>query len=225
MTLGTGERRRSAMTRISRPAADRAIVPLALSLPIRTAAYMSPEQAEGRPVDHRSDIFALGVVLYEMACGPRPFRGESFLSVVSSILKETPPPLSSVKRELPSALDGILARTPAKSPAVRYQSAAELGADLRRVKEQGISVSSTAIRQRFIVPPRSLTKYTWRPSGDHTGFQSVLPPVTSATDGPPPAGMVQMPMTVGRASPCARPNRSPHPPRSWPTRASPRTDA
>ncbi len=106
---------------------------------VGTAAYMSPEQAEGRPVDHRSDIFSLGVVLYEMACGRRPFQGESFLSVVSSILKENPAPLSSVNRVMPSALDGIVSRALAKAPADRYQSAADLAADLRHVQERSTS--------------------------------------------------------------------------------------
>ena len=57
-----------------------------------TVAYMSPEQAQGLPVDHRSDIFSLGILLYEMATGERPFRGNTNLSVLSSILKDTPRP-------------------------------------------------------------------------------------------------------------------------------------
>ena len=111
---------------------------------VGTAAYMSPEQAEGRPVDHRSDIFSLGVVLYEMACGRRPFQGESFLSVVSSILKENPAPLSSVNRVMPSALDAVVSRSLAKAPADRYQSAEDLAADLRHLRERRTSARTVA---------------------------------------------------------------------------------
>jgi Tol biopolymer transport system component len=95
-----------------------------------TAAYMSPEQAEGRSVDVRSDVFSLGVVLYEMACGQRPFKGDSALSVMSSILKDTPPPITSINAKLPADLDRILRRCLAKDPSRRYQNAVDLRNDL-----------------------------------------------------------------------------------------------
>ena len=103
---------------------------------VGTAAYMSPEQAEGRPVDHRSDIFSLGVVLYEMACGRRPFTGDSAVSLISSIIKDTPRLLSEVKRAVPPALDRVVARALAKDPAQRYQSALDLRSDLQSVQQQ-----------------------------------------------------------------------------------------
>jgi Tol biopolymer transport system component len=103
---------------------------------VGTAAYMSPEQAEGRPVDHRSDIFSLGVVLYEMACGRRPFTGESDLSLLSSIIRDAPQPPSSMKRDLPPAFDRIVMKALAKDPAQRYQRAADLLAGLAAVQEQ-----------------------------------------------------------------------------------------
>jgi len=103
---------------------------------VGTAAYMSPEQAEGRPIDHRSDIFSLGVVLYEMVCGQRPFTGDSDLSLISSIIKDTPRPPSDVRRDLPPAFDRILMKALAKDPAERYQRAADLRADLAAVQEQ-----------------------------------------------------------------------------------------
>jgi Tol biopolymer transport system component/tRNA A-37 threonylcarbamoyl transferase component Bud32 len=105
-----------------------------------TAAYMSPEQAEGRSVDHRSDIFSLGVILYELACGRRPFSGDSAFSVISSILKDAPPPLSSVKRDVTPALERIVTKALAKNPADRYQRACELGDALREVQEQTASL-------------------------------------------------------------------------------------
>jgi Tol biopolymer transport system component len=100
---------------------------------VGTAAYMSPEQAEGRTVDHRSDIFSLGVVLYEMACGRRPFTGDSDLSLISSIIKDTPKPLSDMRRDLPLGLNHVVMRAPAKDPAHRYQHALDMGHDLRQV--------------------------------------------------------------------------------------------
>jgi len=107
---------------------------------VGTPWYMSPEQAAGRPVDHRSDIFSLGVVLYEMACGRRPFGGDTALSVISSIIKDSPAPLSEVKRDVPPALDRIVTRALAKDPAQRHQSALELLNDLQQVQVLTVSV-------------------------------------------------------------------------------------
>ena len=103
---------------------------------IGTAAYMSPEQAEGRAVDARSDIFSLGVVLYQMATGARPFRGDTAVSVISAILKDTPPLPSSVRPRIPSRLDRIVRRCLAKDPADRYQSAGDLRHDLLDVRDE-----------------------------------------------------------------------------------------
>jgi hypothetical protein len=103
---------------------------------VGTVAYMSPEQAEGRPVDHRSDIFSLGVVLYEMACGRRPFGGDTAFSLISSIIKDTPARLLDVKRSVPPSLDRIVTKALAKDPAERYQSALDLRNDLQEVEQQ-----------------------------------------------------------------------------------------
>jgi Tol biopolymer transport system component len=103
---------------------------------VGTAAYMSPEQAEGRPVDQRSDIFSLGVVLYEMACGRRPFGGDTVFSLISSIIKDTPARLSDVKGSVPPSLDRIVTKALAKDPAERYQSALDLRIDLQEVQQQ-----------------------------------------------------------------------------------------
>jgi len=100
---------------------------------IGTVAYMSPEQALGEPVDHRTDIFSLGLVLYEMLTGVRPFHGTNATAVALQIVQGTAPPPSSVNRSLATELDPIVARTLAKRVAERYESAAALAADLRAV--------------------------------------------------------------------------------------------
>ena len=94
-----------------------------------TLPYMSPEQVSGRRVDHRTDLFSLGVVIYEMATGERPFSGETGADLIAAILEDTPKPVSA-------QLDSILARCLAKDPADRYQSAGELRGALQSFKLQ-----------------------------------------------------------------------------------------
>ena len=100
-----------------------------------TPAYMSPEQAEGRPVDARSDVFSLGILLYEMATGVRPFRGSSPMSIISSILKDTPQPIAQVREDLPIDLDRTVRRCLAKDPARRYQTALDVRNELEDVQQ------------------------------------------------------------------------------------------
>src|SRR5688572_8352640 len=99
-----------------------------------TVAYMSPEQAEGRAIDGRSDLFSLGVVLYEMATGQRPFAGDTNLSILSSILKETPRSVTDINPALPSELGRIIRRALVKDPERRYQTAKDLRNDLEDLK-------------------------------------------------------------------------------------------
>jgi serine/threonine protein kinase len=100
-----------------------------------TVAYMSPEQAEGRTVDARSDIFSLGVLVYEMAVGERPFKGDTSLSVLSAILRDTPRPLLEVNPSLPRELARVVRRCLAKDPDERYQSTADLRSDLDDLRQ------------------------------------------------------------------------------------------
>jgi TolB-like protein/Tfp pilus assembly protein PilF/predicted Ser/Thr protein kinase len=93
-----------------------------------TAAYMSPEQAEAKPVDARSDIFSLGVVLYELLSGQRAFRGDSSIAVMAAVLREEPAPVSA-----PDAVRRVIARCLRKSPDDRFQSVAELRDALRQL--------------------------------------------------------------------------------------------
>ncbi len=103
---------------------------------VGTVSCMSPEQVRGEPADERSDIWATGVVLYEMLTGRLPFEGEYEYSIIYSIVNADPPPVSSHNRQVPDELDRIVQRCMAKDPAERYQSASDLLDDL-----QGASVA------------------------------------------------------------------------------------
>jgi eukaryotic-like serine/threonine-protein kinase len=99
-----------------------------------TTAYMSPEQVSGEEIDARSDLFSVGVVLYEAATGRRPFVGKNNVLTMNAILNEGPITPSSVNPELPAAFDAIIAKALEKDRTLRYQHASEIGADLRRLK-------------------------------------------------------------------------------------------
>jgi hypothetical protein len=113
---------------------------------IGTVAYMSPEQARGEAVDGRSDLFSLGVVLYEMATGRTPFPGTTAASVFEGILTRSPAPASGLRAGLPEELDRVVARALEKSPDLRYQTAADLRADLKRLQRETDQVASAAER-------------------------------------------------------------------------------
>jgi serine/threonine protein kinase/tetratricopeptide (TPR) repeat protein len=100
---------------------------------VGTVSYMAPEQALGRPVDHRADLFSLGVVLYELSTGRVPFGGSSATEIIDRILHEIPPPPSRFTSAIPAPFDAVVARALEKSPTFRYQSARELQEDLRGV--------------------------------------------------------------------------------------------
>jgi len=91
-----------------------------------TVPYMSPEQVSGLPVDHRTDIFSLGVILYEMAIGRRPFEGPSSAELASAILRDTPPQLGELRADLPDGLARVIARCLEKAPERRFQTPEEV---------------------------------------------------------------------------------------------------
>jgi Tol biopolymer transport system component/predicted Ser/Thr protein kinase len=122
---------------------------------IGTVQYMSPEQVEGKEVDARSDIFSLGVVLYEMVTGRHAFRGKSQFSVASAILERDPEPISGLQPLTPPALERTIRVCLAKDPDERWQSAGDLWNELRWISEGGSQVGApiTATARRAFRPP------------------------------------------------------------------------
>jgi serine/threonine protein kinase/tetratricopeptide (TPR) repeat protein len=101
-----------------------------------TVAYMSPEQAEGKPVDHRSDIFSLGIVLYEMATGRPPFTGDSSMAILSAIIKDTPGSVTDLNPDMPREFARMVKRCLAKDPEQRYQSAKDVRNEFEELKRE-----------------------------------------------------------------------------------------
>jgi eukaryotic-like serine/threonine-protein kinase len=135
------------LTEQSRTSDDHRIETTALlqtrpGLVLGTAHYMSPEQARGQSVDARSDIWSLGVVLYEMVAGSPPFRGETPSDCIAAILTAEPQPLSSVTPDVPAKLESILQKALRKNSDERYQTIKEMLADLRSLKAKFEAESS-----------------------------------------------------------------------------------
>jgi len=107
---------------------------------VGTAQYLSPEQARGAPVDPRSDLYSLGIVLYEMLTGEVPFSGDTPVEIAMKHLSQVPVPPSELRPEVPHDLDAVVLRALAKDPDQRYGSAEEMDADLARVA-RGVAVS------------------------------------------------------------------------------------
>jgi serine/threonine protein kinase len=103
---------------------------------VGTVPYMSPEQIEGKPVDHRTDVFSLGVVFYEMATGQRPFTGESSPALMSSILKDSPRVLTETREDLPRHLGRIVQRCLEKNPERRFQTMKDVRNELESLSQE-----------------------------------------------------------------------------------------
>ena len=130
-----------------------------------TAPYMSPEQLQGREIDHRSDLFSLGILLYEMTTGRRPFRGESSIDLASSILKDTPDSVTDIREGVPRHLGRIIRHCLEKDPELRYQSAKDVRNELAGLEDEvksGEVPLSTGAMPAFAQPePESKAKPAW----------------------------------------------------------------
>ena len=133
---------------------------------VGTLAYMSPEQAEGKPVDARSDIFSFGAVFYEMLTGKKAFDADSSAALLAAVMRDDPQPLSELKRDVPAELRSLVARCLKKKPADRFASGAELAQELRRDRdllfpESGATLTPARLvreakRLRILVPLMAL---------------------------------------------------------------------
>jgi Tol biopolymer transport system component len=130
-----------------------------------TLNYMSPEQASGQEVDHRTDIFSLGVVFYEMATGTNPFKREHLAATLNAVLEEQPEPLSSSNPAVSFDLERIVARMLDKEKEFRYQTAADLRASLRRMQrgiDSGITASANKISPTQPTVAKNAVSRWWR---------------------------------------------------------------
>jgi eukaryotic-like serine/threonine-protein kinase len=126
-----------------------------LGVRLGTPKYMSPEQSSGGSIDHRTDIFSLGIVLYEMLTGARLFQGENLTQVLHNVATFMPPPPSRLKPEVTSLLDLVVMRALAKKPADRYASAWEMADDLRNCLQE-LAPTAMASRGRAETPAKKV---------------------------------------------------------------------
>ena len=140
------------LTEVAASKTSQEIAKTQLGAPMGTLAYMSPEQATGDSIDHRTDIWSLGVVLYELATGKKPFAGDTRHETVNAILSSDPLPARSIDETFPSELDQILSKALEKDRELRYQTASDFRADVRRLLRM-IDSSATASNPRAITAP------------------------------------------------------------------------
>ena len=128
---------------------------------VGTIQYMAPEQVEGQPADARSDLFALGTILYEMTTGKKAFEGTSAASVMSAILTGSPTPIQTLVPLTPPALDRLVRKCLAKDPARRWQTAADLGDELAWIREDSRTTSGRVPLPVPTAPSATPTRLLW----------------------------------------------------------------
>lgn len=128
---------------------------------VGTASYMSPEQAAGKPVDARSDVFSFGSVLYEMVTGKRAFQGDSPMSTVSAVLREDPKPVGDLVAGLPRELERVINRCLRKEPSRRFQGMADLKVALEELKEEFDSGSLPEAQAAATRKPSRVSRLRW----------------------------------------------------------------
>jgi len=167
---------------------------------IGTVAYMSPEQARGEELDTRTDLFSVGVVLYEMATGHMAFMGATSAVIFDAILHRTPPAPVRLNPEVPSKLEEIINKLLEKDRELRYQVASELRADLKRLKRYSDSSRSAAVAEipnQTIEKPRLLRRWKWALVGLIFFMLASIIIVRFARQGtPPPIELKQLQLTT-----------------------------
>jgi serine/threonine-protein kinase len=148
---------------------------------VGTAQYLSPEQARGGEIDPRSDLYSLGIVLYELLTGKTPFEGETPVEIAMKHLSTAPKPPSKLRPDIPPELDMVVLRALAKDPDDRYQSADEMEADLERVA-RGAPVAAATVDSATEVLRRPTTPAV----ADSTAATMIAPPSRAGARGAPP---------------------------------------
>jgi serine/threonine protein kinase len=172
-----------------------------------TPSYMSPEQARGNPLDGRSDLFALGCVVYEMLAGRKAFRGESITALIFKIITEEPPPIKELDPQIPDEMERIISKALAKTPEARYQTGREMADDLLGLTRPGTSPTVRQTETPTVPAGAAGAPPTVRANPTIHSSATVVPPA-------PPTRLMEpagpRPATGARPAP-ARPSPPPPP--------------